>query len=132
MKERENISDAGRQPDNGGTACLECGDIIVYGRADKKFCCEACKNRYHNRLAGYARNYRRKVNSALDRNHFILDSLRRTSMKHIRMDDLKRMGLRPEYFTSYTRTSANEIFMCYDIRYYVRNGIVTSIVKVNR
>ena len=110
--------------------CLECGDEIRYGRSDKKFCCDACKNRYHNRQAHDSRQFRQMVHSILDRNYLILDSLRRTTLKNIPLSDLVKMGFRKECFTSYRKSSRCEIFMCYDIRYFVSGDSVTTIFRV--
>ncbi len=115
----------------GHAACLECGDPIEYGRSDKKFCCEACKNRWHNREASSSRKFRQKVSSSLEKNYFILDSVRRTTLKTILVSDLETMGFRPGYFTSYSKGRNAEVFMCYDLKYVVRNGSVISISKVS-
>ena len=55
--------------------CLECGDRIRYGRADKKFCCDECKVRHYNNLAKVSRAYRRKIMNRLSRNYQILEQL---------------------------------------------------------
>ena len=111
--------------------CLECGDEIRYGRSDKKFCCDACKNRYHNRQAHDSRQFRQMVHSILDRNYLILDSLRRTTLKNIPLSDLERMGFRLDFFTSCGLPSKRESYMCYDIRYHVTDGVVTSITRIS-
>lgn len=111
--------------------CIECGDRISYGRSDKKFCCESCKNRYHNRQTQTSRHYRQKVKSSLERNYYILDSLRRTSLRNIPVADMKSMGFRFEYFTSYVKKQSKETFLCYDMKYCISGGVVTSISKVN-
>ena len=53
--------------------CLECGDRIRYGRADKKFCCDECKNRHHNHKSRSGRFIKRKVLSILEKNYEILE-----------------------------------------------------------
>lgn len=125
------IKDKSMENETTGPVCLECGDRIVYGRSDRKFCCDACKNRFHNRRSSSSRHYRQKIHSALERNYFILDSLRRTSLRNIPMSDMENMGFSREYFTSYSRQSSRETFMCYDIEYSVMKDAVTSIVKVS-
>lgn len=119
------------EKETSDSVCLECGDRIVYGRSDRKFCCDACKNRFHNRRSGNSRHYRQRIHSALERNYFILDSLRRTSLRNIPMSDLVNMGFSREYFTSYSGNASEETYMCYDIRYCVVKDIVISIVKVS-
>lgn len=125
------IKDKSMENETSGPVCLECGDRIVYGRSDRKFCCDACKNRFHNRRSSSSRHYRQKIHSALERNYFILDSLRRTSLRNIPMSDMENMGFSREYFTSYSRQASRETFMCYDIEYSVMKDAVTSIVKVS-
>ena len=115
----------------GERVCLECGDRIGYGRSDRKFCCDACKNRFHNRHAMSSRRYRQKVCLALDRNYDILESLRKTSIRSIGMADLENMGFNRNYFTSYVKRSTREMFMCYDIKYSVFHGKVVTISKLD-
>lgn len=52
-------------------SCLECKDEFR-GRTDKKFCSDACRNAYHNRLNREANNLVRTVNNRLRRNYRIL------------------------------------------------------------
>ena len=58
--------------------CLECGDQIRYGRTDKKFCCDECKNRHYNNLAKGSRTFRRKVLSMLSGNYDVLNEILRS------------------------------------------------------
>ena len=55
--------------------CLECGDKIRYGRTDKKFCCDECRNRHYNSKLKEGRAYRRKVLAILQKNYDLLDEL---------------------------------------------------------
>ena len=55
--------------------CLECGDKIKYGRTDKKFCSDDCRNRHHNEKQKESRAYRRKVLAILAKNYDLLDAL---------------------------------------------------------
>ena len=114
-----------------GAVCLECGDEIRYGRSDKKFCCDTCKNRWHNRHVHDSRIFRQRVNSALEKNYDILDALRRTTLRDIPMADMESMGFRRRFFTSYRKTSSRDVYMCYDIRYFVSGDAVTSISRVS-
>lgn len=55
-------------------SCLECrGDFR--GRTDKKFCSDACRNAYHNRLNRDCNNLVRTVNNRLRKNYRILRHL---------------------------------------------------------
>lgn len=120
-----------RQKETDDQHCLECGDKLPYGRSDRKFCCGTCKNRYHNRIMRQSRNYKQKVKDILERNYMILDSLRRTTLKNIPLSDLERMGFRLDFFTSCGLSSKRESYMCYDIRYHVTDGVVTSIARIS-
>ena len=44
--------------------CPECGDKII-GRADKKFCCDACRNSHNNALNKDSKNLVRNINNRL-------------------------------------------------------------------
>lgn len=54
-----------------GKNCLECGAKIM-GREDKKFCNDACRNTFNNKLNKDTNNYMRTVNYTLRKNYRIL------------------------------------------------------------
>ena len=54
--------------------CSECGDNIV-GRIDKKFCCDACRNSFNNRVNKDSKNLIRNTNNRLRKNYRILEGL---------------------------------------------------------
>ena len=105
-------------PEREEQNCLMCGDRIQYGRADKKFCCEECRNRYHNQMAGEIRSYRNRVLTALSVNYRILDALVRQEKDTAPIPELEAAGFRPSFITScrkdrYGHTECS----CFDIRY---------------
>ncbi len=51
--------------------CLEC-ERPVFGRVDKKFCSDGCRNAYNNKNKAAATNYIRNVNNLLAKNRRIL------------------------------------------------------------
>ena len=55
------------------STCPECGDKLK-GRADKKFCSDACRNAYNNKLNSDANSLVRNTNNALRKNRRILES----------------------------------------------------------
>jgi len=55
-------------------SCLEC-KADFRGRTDKKFCSDACRNAYHNRLNRDCNNLVRTVNNRLRKNYRILRHL---------------------------------------------------------
>lgn len=110
--------------------CLECGDTINYGRKDKKFCCEDCKNRYHNSLARMSKNMKRKVMSALDKNYSVLDRLFRLGVDAVWLPDAEAMGFTPGYFTSCRKIGKKDRFFCFDISYAMTPNRISSISKI--
>ena len=60
----------------GEHRCMECGEPLgEYGRSDRKFCSPHCKDGYNNRKRHYLRGVRMRVETALSRNHSILERL---------------------------------------------------------
>ena len=84
--------------------CLECGDVLPYGRSDMKFCCSSCKNRYHYARVGHLKGVRLRTIGALDRNHEILDALLKRGVTSINIPDLGQMGYRFDCVTSSVRS----------------------------
>lgn len=110
--------------------CLECGDKIRYGRTDKKFCCEECKNRHYNRQVKDSRSFRRKILGQLDRNYEILDSIIRMGVTSADMTDLTSAGFLPGIMTSCLRTRTRVECACFDIKYIMTPGRLSSISKI--
>lgn len=107
--------------------CLQCGSVINYsGRADRKFCCAGCKNRYHNyRRFRRTDSAQRSVFVKLERNYEILDNLIRLGLNGMDRVTLGYMGFDPAYATSYYRMGRKNVYTCFDIRY----ELTTSKVK---
>ncbi len=98
-------------------ACLECGEAF-FGRKDKKFCSDQCRNAYNNRLNSDATNFVRNVNNTLRKNRRILAELNPTGKTKIRRDKLLAKGFNFTYFTNIYRTKAGKVYhFCYDQGY---------------
>ena len=110
--------------------CLECGDEIVYGRKDKKYCSEECRNRYHNHSHRACRQYKRMVNTILERNYDILDDLIKSGIEAIWVADAIALGYNPAYVTSYRKHGKRSMCHCYDICYVTTDNRMTSISKI--
>ena len=110
--------------------CLHCGQQIRYGRTDKKFCCDECKNRHHNEQAKSGRAYRRKVLSQLMSNYQILDSLFRAGISSVELIIAVTMGFVPSVMTSYRRVGKHDEYCCFDIKYIMTNMRIYSISKL--
>ena len=114
----------------GRPICLECGHEITYGRMDKKFCCEQCKNQYHNKQQKDSRAIHRKVMRGLEKNYEILNRLHRTNITSISIGDLLSMGFRPEYSTSYRKVNSHDEFCCFEFKYYISRTRLFNLQKV--
>lgn len=112
------------------SVCLECGDRIRYGRTDKKFCCDACKVKHHNKETRESRAFRRKILSRLDRNHAILESLLHSGITSVDMTDILSLGFSPNLATSYNRFRSHCEYCCFDIKYRLTPSRVSFISKI--
>jgi predicted nucleic acid-binding Zn ribbon protein len=97
--------------------CPVCNDP-VYGRIDKKFCSDQCRNAFNNKNMGYTNEYIRKVNMALRKNRRILEELNPNGKSKTHLQQLKKKGFDFEYFTNqYITKSGNIYFFCYEHGY---------------
>ena len=100
-------------------ACLTCGKTLR-GRADKKFCDDACRNTYNNQLKADTNNYVRNINNALGKNRRILNDLLPDAeeMTKTTKHKLLHAGFQFKYIThTYTNKNGNTYFFCYDYGY---------------
>jgi hypothetical protein len=94
--------------------CLECGEILR-GRADQKFCCDACRNAFNNKKLGKTTNYIRKVNRILKHNHAILESLNVTDQTVTDKETLANQGYNFDFHTHSNEThNGKKYCYCYD------------------
>ena len=110
--------------------CLECGDKIRYGRTDKKFCCDECRVRHHNREASDGRAYKRKILRLLDKNYEILDSILQAGQTGADLADLQSLGFSPGVVTSFSRGRNHCEYRCFDIKYRMSPSKVSFISKI--
>lgn len=101
--------------------CLCCGKSIK-GRADKKFCDDACRNTYNNELKAKSHysSYVRNINNALIKNRKILEELlpAELGMLKIPQSKLEQKGFSFSYHThTYTNKKGDTYFFCYDYGY---------------
>jgi predicted nucleic acid-binding Zn ribbon protein len=111
--------------------CLECGDVIGYGRTDKKFCSEKCKNRWHNRKQHNSRTTRARVVGILDKNYSILDRLLKLGITTMSLGDLAQLGYNKEIVTSYHKVGSHDEYRCFEIRYYCTATKIFNLERVN-
>lgn len=94
--------------------CQECGRP-VFGRVDKKFCSDGCRNAFNNKLNADHVNLVRRVNNILRKNRRILEALNPEGKKKTHREELLKQGFNFEYFTNrYTNKKGDEYLFCYD------------------
>ena len=112
--------------------CLECGDVLPYGRSDMKFCSQSCKSRWHYERDGKIKGVRMKIIGALDRNYAVLVSLLERGVTRIDIPDLAQMGYNFDCITSYHKVRNRNEYRCFDIKYYMSDSSVFKIERCRR
>ena len=109
--------------------CLDCGEKI-FGRSDKKFCNDQCRNNYNNRLNSNINNYIKNVNNSLRKNRRILQELNPNGKTKVHKDKLVAKGFNFSYFTSLYKTKAGTIYyFCYEQGYLHLEGDFYALVE---
>ena len=97
--------------------CQECG-MEYFGRKDKKFCSDSCRNAYNNRLNSDVNNFIRNINNTLRKNRRILAELNPNGKTKIHRDKLVEKGFNFRYYTNtYITKSGKTYHFCYDQGY---------------
>lgn len=110
-------------------SCLDCGSPVV-GRSDKKFCDDACRSNYNNKLHGEELSYLRQVNTILKKNRKILESLNPDGKIKIKIKKLHAEGFNFDYFTSiYETGKGNRYRFCYEFGYLLLSDEEVLLVK---
>lgn len=100
-----------------GKKCQECEDPIK-GRADKKFCSDACRNAYNNRHNNYTNNLIKHVNFVLRKNRKILEELNPEGKTTVHLQKLIDKGFNFKYMTNIYETKAGKRYIfCYEYGY---------------
>ncbi len=110
--------------------CLECGEKI-FGRVDKKFCSDQCRNSYNNRLNSDSNSYIKNVNNLLRKNRRVLLELNPKGKSKTTKKKLEQKGFNFQYFTSIYTTKAGVIYyFCYEQGYLpLENDYYALVVK---
>ncbi len=117
--------------------CPECGGSLV-GRSDRKFCCDDCRNSYHNRKYRIENGELKRVNKILKTNYLILKDL--TTAKRLtesgrircRITTLLSRGFNFKCFTSMDFDKRkNPKYSCYDISYSICKNDYIIIYQIN-
>ncbi|HLW63496.1 MAG TPA: hypothetical protein VKY33_08875 [Flavobacterium sp.] len=97
--------------------CLECGEKLT-GREDKKFCNDACRNSYNNKLNKDTTNLMRNTNYILRKNYRILCELNSEGKTKVHRKRMLENGFDYNLITSlYTTKTHNTYFFVYDQGY---------------
>ncbi len=109
--------------------CLECGSQLK-GRADKKFCDDACRNSYNNKLNSDTNNYVRNVHYVLRKNRRVLEELNPDGTTKVPRSKLVEKGFDFDYHTNlYTTKAGATYFFCYEYGYLPLEGDMLALVK---
>ena len=111
--------------------CLECGESIHYGsRIDRKFCCDKCKDSYHNKNKLINRKHIQRTNRILEKNHRILRTLHENKVIEIEINELKVLGYNMDYVTSYCKRGYKTILCCYDMQFIFSGSRLKNLTKL--
>ncbi|CAG0958787.1 hypothetical protein FLAV_00584 [Flavobacteriales bacterium] len=110
--------------------CSECGEAIV-GRADKRFCSDACRNAFNNKLNSDSTSYMRNVNNILRKNKRILEARFKGEKNKVLRDTLLKDGFDFNYFTTiYTTQKGSSYYYCYEMGYLpIENNYILIVKK---
>ncbi len=114
---------------SGEKLCLEC-ERPVFGRSDKKFCSDSCRNTFNNK-ANAPSDLVRNVNSILGRNRRILLELNPEGEQKTHRDQLLKRGFDFDYYTnSFTTKTGDQYKFCYEQGYLtMEDGFVLLVVR---
>lgn len=97
--------------------CLECGEKLL-GREDKKYCNDACRCSYHNKINKDSTCFMRNINNKLRRNYRILADLNTSGKTNSSSMELLEKGFDFSYFTNLTITKkGRRYYFLYDQGY---------------
>ena len=108
--------------------CIECGREILSGRADRKFCSDLCKNKWHNKRRYPCREeLEGDILRILDSNHTILVRLIKMGITTLDLVSLVHLGYNMHYITSYRKYGRRQICTCFDIQYELTNSRIKEL-----
>lgn len=110
--------------------CLECGKP-VFGRIDKKFCDDQCRNAYNNRQNADANNFIRNVHNTLRKNRRILEELNPKGKGKTTKSTMLKKGFDFTYHTStYTTKAGATYYFCYEYGYLpIDNDYMVLVIR---
>ena len=109
--------------------CMIC-NVPIYGRIDKRFCSDNCRNRYHNGLKSSESMYLRRVNYKLRRNRKILLESFLSGNEIVSYYHLSNKGFDYNYITNYqVNEKGYTTYFCYDLGYMQYSNLKLRLLK---
>lgn len=109
--------------------CLECGEKL-FGREDKKFCNDSCRNAYNNKINKDTNNLMRNINNQIRKNFRILNNLNTEEKTKVSKNTLLQKGFDFTLITSlYTTKTGNQYFFIYNQGYMILDDEYCLLVK---
>lgn len=93
--------------------CIQCG-LSLFGRRDKKFCNDFCRNTYNNNINKENVEVIRITNSKLKKNHKILKNLIENQIQKITKSELLLLGFDFNLLTGFEITDGLILRKVYD------------------
>jgi len=110
-------------------SCLDCGKPVV-GRADKKFCDDACRNNYNNHTKSEESIVIKKINIILKKNRTILAHSNPEGKVKIKKKKLISEGYNFDYHThTYETQNGKTYYFCYEYGYLQINDEEFLLIK---
>lgn len=109
--------------------CLECDEKII-GREDKKFCSDACRNAYNNKINKDTNNLMRNINNRLRKNYRVLQEINTDGKIKTTRSKLLSKGFSFDWFTNIIQTkTGNTYYFVYDQGYMFLEQDYLIVVK---
>ena len=109
--------------------CLNCG-LPVFGRADKKYCDDHCRNDFHNSQAVTNSRLTRSAHKNLRRNYEILSGVVEAGICEIAKDELLVYGFTTKPITEMElREDGTMIYGIYDIHYFEKANRMIEVYR---
>lgn len=111
--------------------CHWCSKTL-YGRLDKKFCDQHCRNSYNNQRYRNQHLAFRPINAILRTNRTILFSILQESQQtQISRQDLMKKGFNFNYITHIRKIAASKsCYFCYDVGYHTLDNGYFAVVNI--
>ena len=109
--------------------CVIC-NVPIYGRIDKRFCSDNCRNRYHNGIKSPESMYLRRVNYKLRRNRNILLESFQSGNEIVSYYHLSNKGFDYNFITNYQiNDKGYTTYYCYDMGYMQYSNLKLRLLR---